>query len=67
MTSMSDVYMLRKLAIVVTVDFLIKAWAERNICTWVLGFEISSRCPESSFPTASLVSKQREPSSLSRL
>jgi hypothetical protein len=42
-TSMSDVYMLRKLAIVETVDFLRKAWAERNICTWLLGFEIS--CP----------------------
>ncbi len=41
MTSISDVYILRKLAIVETVDFLRKAWAERNICTWVLGFEIS--------------------------
>jgi hypothetical protein len=49
--------MLRKLAIVETVDFPRKAWSERSICTGLLGFEISSPLPLIKFSDRRHVSK----------
>jgi hypothetical protein len=40
------------------VDLPRKAWAERNICTWVLGFEISSPLPGIKFFDRRHVSKR---------